>query len=83
MDARLRDDILIGEESSKDRISADRLFYCFTTIIDYLMGLVKTMSQVALVLHSSREDGGILFAAVCIAKPVFEAATSRSLWDIG
>ncbi|KAH8827421.1 P-loop containing nucleoside triphosphate hydrolase protein [Flagelloscypha sp. PMI_526] len=81
MDARLRDDLLIGEETSKDRITSDRLYYCFTTIVDYLMGLVRTMSQVVLVMHSSRTDGGLLFAAVCIAKPIFEAVTTRSLWN--
>ncbi|KAH8830124.1 P-loop containing nucleoside triphosphate hydrolase protein [Flagelloscypha sp. PMI_526] len=82
MDARLRDDLLIGEEASKDRITSNRLFYCFTVIINYLMALVETMSQVALVMHSSRTEGGFFFALACIAKPVFEAVTTRSLWDI-
>jgi hypothetical protein len=83
MDARLRDDLLIGEEASKDRITADRLPYCFTVIISYLMTLVETASQVALVVHSSRTEGGFFFALACIAKPVFEAITTRSIWDIG
>ncbi|KAH8830168.1 P-loop containing nucleoside triphosphate hydrolase protein [Flagelloscypha sp. PMI_526] len=82
MDARLRDDLLIGEEASKDRITADRLPYCFTVIISYLMTLVETASQVALVVHSSRTEGGFFFALACIAKPVFEAITTRSIWDI-
>ncbi|KAJ3513132.1 hypothetical protein NLJ89_g3120 [Agrocybe chaxingu] len=82
MKAKLSKDLPTSQEaSSSSDISAFQAWRAFADVISFFTEMFKTASQLALIVHLSRESGGPLFALLCIIKPIFSAMTFRAWWD--
>lgn len=69
------------EPGSKKQTSSREIWQAVDTLIRFFTQLLKTTSQLALIVHISRSAGGPLFALMCIARPLFSALFAQALWD--
>jgi hypothetical protein len=69
------------EPGSKKQTTSREIWEAVDSMIRFFTQLLKTMSQLALIVHISRSAGGPLFALMCIVRPLFSALFTRALWD--
>ncbi|KAK0430903.1 P-loop containing nucleoside triphosphate hydrolase protein [Armillaria borealis] len=83
MQAQLRIDIPTSQEPrSKAQATSYDAWTLFTSIVEFVTGVSKALSQLVLIIDASLSSGSHLFTALCIMKPLFLAFTGRTLWNI-
>ncbi|KAF7977743.1 hypothetical protein HWV62_40625 [Athelia sp. TMB] len=81
--ANIAQDLATSQEhSSTQQSSPDDVWRAFMDSISFATLIFSTTSQLGFVLHVSRNDYcGPLFMASCIAMPIFNVLSEKSLWS--
>ncbi|KAL4245628.1 Type 1 protein exporter [Abortiporus biennis] len=83
LEANLQQDFSSHQEnSSKITINPFQAYACFSEVLDTVDLIFSIVSQIGFVLNFSRnQDQGLLFAILCIAKPIMNVVGTENLWD--
>ncbi|KAG5641691.1 hypothetical protein DXG03_004423 [Asterophora parasitica] len=82
MQARLRLDLSSAQDPDNNvNISAYDAWTAFEAIVAFFGQILTSVSQLILIVHISRSNGGLLFAVLCIAKPFLRIFFTKSVWS--
>ncbi|KAH9484595.1 ATP-dependent lipid A-core flippase [Psilocybe cubensis] len=82
MQSNLRLDLPTSQApGNKQEATASQAWDCLQNIINFATMMLKSFSQLLLIFHISRSNGGPFFAILCASEPISSVLFSRSAWN--